>query len=199
MRVDPARDVIRLDGQRVLVNPAQTYLAMNKPVGVLTAMLDRRGRPSVGDLVPRELNVRHVGRLDADTGGLLLLTTDGELAHRLTHPSYLVPKLYLAEVSGRVTPSDLRRLRQGVDLADGPAAADQARLIQSAEGRSLVELSLHEGRNRIVRRMLEAISRPVVQLTRLAVGPVRLGELRPGRWRHLNRQEVESLMRLVDM
>jgi len=199
MRVDPVRDVIRLDGQRLVVNPAQAYLALNKPLGVVSAMLDRRGRPVVGDLVPPELYVRHVGRLDADTGGLLLLTSDGELAHRLTHPSYRVPKLYLAEVAGRMLGSDLRRLQRGVDLDDGPAAADAARSLQYAEGRSLVEVTLHEGRNRIVRRMFEALDHPVVQLTRLAIGPVRLGELRPGRWRHLHRQEVESLMRLVDM
>lgn len=199
MRVDPARDVIRVDGQRVAADTDRAYLALNKPVGVLSAMQDKLGRPTVADLVPPELGVRHVGRLDADTAGLLILTNDGELAHRLTHPSFEVPKLYLAEVAGRVTPVELRQLRRGVPLDDGPAAADDVRLLQYAEGHSLIELTLHEGRNRIVRRMLDAVGRPVLQLTRLSVGPLRLGELRAGRWRHLNRPEVESLMRLVDM
>lgn len=198
-RIDPAHDVIRVDGDRIALRSDEAYLALNKPAGVLTAMSDRQGRRCVGDMVPPSLNVRHVGRLDADTEGLLVLTSDGELAHRLTHPSYEVPKLYLAEVAGRVRPADLRALRRGVDLDDGPAAADEARLIQFAAGHSLVELTVHEGRNRIVRRMLEAVGHPVERLVRLQVGPLRLAELRPGRWRHLQRPEVESLMRLVAM
>jgi 23S rRNA pseudouridine2605 synthase len=198
-RVDPARDEVRLDGARVALSTALAYLALNKPSGMVSAMSDRSGRPCVGDLVPQEIGVKHVGRLDADTEGLLLLTNDGELAHRLTHPSWEVPKAYLAEVSGRVGPPDLRRLRNGLDLDDGPARADAATLVQFAEGHSLVELTIHEGRNRIVRRMFEALGHPVERLVRVRVGPLKLAELRPGRWRHLQRPEVESLMRLVDM
>ncbi len=198
-RVDPSRDEVRLDGNRLAISSDLRYLALNKPVGVVTAMSDRRGRPTVADLLPAETTVRHVGRLDADTEGLLLLTNDGQWAHRLTHPSWQVPKVYLAEVAGRVTPAHLRRLRAGIDLADGPAAADVARLVQFDTGHSLVEVTLHEGRNRIVRRMFDAIGRPVERLVRLQIGPIRLGELRPGRWRHLQRPEVESLSRLVGL
>jgi 23S rRNA pseudouridine2605 synthase len=198
-RVDPERDVVTLDGNRVALSSQLAYLALNKPAGVITAMTDRSGRDCVGDLVPAELRVNHVGRLDADTEGLLLLTNDGDLAHRLTHPSWEVPKRYLAEVTGRLSPTQLRALRQGVDLDDGPAAADRVELVQVQGGHSLVELTLHEGRNRIVRRMLDAVGHPVERLVRVAVGPIRLGELRPGRWRHLSRPETESLMRLVDM
>lgn len=198
-RIDPDRDEVRVDGSRVSVSQRLTYLALNKPIGVVTAMRDADGRQTVGGLMPAELRVNHVGRLDADTEGLLLLMSDGDLAHRLTHPSYRVPKRYLAEVTGRVSPADLRALRRGVELDDGPASADVARVVQQAGGRALVEVTVHEGRNRVVRRMLAAAGHPVQRLVRLAVGPILLGELRSGRWRHLQRQEVESLQRLVDL
>jgi 23S rRNA pseudouridine2605 synthase len=200
-RVDPSRDIVRVDGERVAANPAATYLAVNKPVGMLSAMRTERGQPCVGDVVAGRAGggLHHVGRLDVDTEGLLLVTTDGELSHRLTHPRYEVPKTYLVEVDGTIGRSVGRRLRAGVDLEDGPAAVDAFRLVDSAPDRSLVEVVLHEGRNRIVRRMFDAVDHPVRRLVRTAVGPVQLGELRPGRVRHLQPPEVAALYRVVDL
>jgi 23S rRNA pseudouridine2605 synthase len=198
-RIDPDRDVVAIDGDRVVLGGDRAYLLLHKPLGVLSAMSDPQGRSTVADLVPAELSVHHVGRLDADSEGLLIMTNDGELGHRLTHPSYRVPKRYLADVTGKVTPADLRALRRGVALDDGAASADDAQLVQSVPGHSLVEVTVHEGRNRLVRRMFDAVGHPVERLVRVSIGPLRLGELRAGRWRHLQRAEIESLMRLVDM
>jgi 23S rRNA pseudouridine2605 synthase len=199
-RVDPQVAVVRVDGERIAVAPGAVYLALNKPRGVLSAMSDDRGRLCVGDLIPREgARLFHVGRLDADTEGLLLLTNDGELAHRLAHPSHGVPKLYLAEVPGPVAKDVGRRLRQGVELDDGPASADRFRVLASHGGRAQVELEIHEGRNHLVRRMLEAVGHPVSRLVRLRQGPVALGDLRTGRTRSLSRTEVAALYRAVGL
>jgi 23S rRNA pseudouridine2605 synthase len=200
VRVDPASAVIRVDGLRVPVGARTVYLAFNKPVGVLSSMSDERGRPCVGDYVAqRKERLFHVGRLDADTEGLLLLTNDGELGHRLAHPSYEVPKTYLAEI-GAPVPRDLgRRLRAGVELDDGPAHADSFRVVGSSAGRAMVELVVHEGRNRIVRRLLEAAGHPVQRLVRVRVGPVALGDQRPGTLRALTREEVGALYQLVGL
>jgi 23S rRNA pseudouridine2605 synthase len=158
-------------------------------------MSDPQGRPCLGDHVTdREERLFHVGRLDVDTEGLILLTNDGELANRLTHPSYEVPKFYLAEIAGPV-PRDLgRRLREGIELDDGPAAVDSFKVVDARPGKALIEIVLHDGRNRIVRRVLEAAGHPVLRLVRTKIGPVRLGDLRPGRTRVLGRAEVASLM-----
>jgi 23S rRNA pseudouridine2605 synthase len=194
-RVDPATAVIHVDGERVVVDPRLTYLALNKPRGVVSTMADERGRTSLtdllGDAVPRR--VYHVGRLDTDSEGLLLLTNDGELANRLTHPSYGVAKTYLAQVTGRVTAAVRRRVLAGVELEDGPARADSFRVVDSVGGASLVEVVLHEGRTHIVRRLLAEVGHPVTRLVRTAVGPVALGDIKPGRWRHLSRTEVAAL------
>lgn len=200
VRVDPAAAVIRVDGLRVPVGARTVYLAFNKPVGVLSSMSDERGRACVGDYVAqRKERLFHVGRLDADTEGLLLLTNDGELGHRLAHPSYEVPKTYLAEI-GAPVPRDLgRRLRAGVELDDGPAHADSFRVVGSSAGRAMVELVVHEGRNRIVRRLLEAAGHPVQRLVRVRVGPVALGDQRPGTLRALTREEVGALYQLVGL
>jgi 23S rRNA pseudouridine2605 synthase len=199
-RVDPGTAVVRVDGERLAVAPGAVYLALNKPRGVLSAMSDARGRPCVGDLVsgvgPR---LFHVGRLDADTEGLLLLTNDGELAHRLAHPSYGVAKRYLAEVVGPVAPGVGRRLRAGVELEDGPARVDRFRVVATQGTRAQVELEIHEGRNHIVRRMLAEVGHPVTRLVRLRQGPVALGDLRAGRTRALNRAEVAALYAVVDL
>ena len=194
VRIDPSRQVVHVDGSRVQLDESRLYLAFNKPLGVVSTMSDELGRPCIGDYVgQRKERLFHVGRLDADTEGLLLLTNDGDLAHRLQHPSYGVQKTYLAQIPGPV-PRDLgRRLRAGVELDDGPVAVDSFKVIDSQPGRALVEVVLHEGRKHVVRRALEAVGHPVESLVRTDVGPVRLGDLRPGKMRPLNRQEVAAL------
>ena len=200
MRVDPHKAVIKVDGLRITTSSTLTYLALNKPEGVITTLSDPEGRPCVGDYVfGRRERLFYVGRLDAETEGLLLLTNDGELAHRLTHPSWEVEKTYLAEIEAPV-PRDLgRKLRDGIDLDDGPAYADSFRVVSSSANRAMVELTLHEGRNHIVRRMLEAAGRPVTRLVRTQVGPVRLGPQKIGVVRALTQREVGELYALVGM
>ena len=195
VRVDPSTAVIHVDGMRLQLDTSRVYLALNKPRGVVSTMSDPEGRPCLGDLVGnRAERLFHVGRLDVDTEGLLLLTNDGDLAHRLQHPSYGVAKTYLAEIPGPV-PRDLgRRLRAGVELDDGPVFVDSFRMIDSQPGRALVELVLHEGRNHVVRRLLAKVGHPVLQLVRTQIGPVRLGDLLPGRNRALTREELGELM-----
>jgi 23S rRNA pseudouridine2605 synthase len=199
-RVNPATDVVHVDGVRVNVRDDRLYLALNKPRGVLSTMSDERGRRTVGEYVAeREERLFHVGRLDQDSEGLLLLTNDGELAHRLMHPSYQVLKTYLAEVPGPV-PRDLgRRLRSGVELDDGPVAVDDYTVVDAGHGRALLQLTLHEGRKRVVRRLLAQVGHPVVRLVRTQIGPVRLGHQRPGTVRKLSQGEVGELYRLVGM
>ena len=200
VRVDPEQAVIRVDGLRVAVGGRTVHLAMNKPKGVLSAMSDERGRPCLGDYVADRVDrLFHVGRLDTDTEGLILLTNDGELAHRLAHPSWEVPKTYLAEVQGPVARDVGKRLRAGIDLDDGPAKVDSFRLVGSANGRVMVELVLHEGRHRVVRRRLESVGYPVQRLVRVKVGPVQLGDLRPGRMRQLSHSELGELYRAVEL
>jgi 23S rRNA pseudouridine2605 synthase len=198
-RVDPDRAVIRVDTLRINTVAGLVYLALNKPRGMVTTMTDPEGRPTVGELVAdRSERLFHIGRLDADTEGLLLLTNDGELAHRLSHPSFEVPKTYLAEVIGPVARDVGRRLRAGVDLDDGPVRVDAFRLIDSNSNRVLLELVLHEGRKHVVRRALAEVGHPVQRLVRTAIGPVRLGDQRAGKLRALTRQELAELFALVD-
>jgi 23S rRNA pseudouridine2605 synthase len=194
VRIDPVRNKVHVDGERVQLDTSRVYLAFHKPAGVVSTMSDDRGRPSVGDYVAgRSERLFHVGRLDADTEGLLLLTNDGELAHRLAHPAYEVAKAYLAQVPGPV-PRDLgRRLRAGIELDDGPAAVDSFKVVDSAPGRALVEVVLHEGRKHIVRRLLAAAGHPVQALVRTRVGPIELGALSPGKTRQLTREELSRL------
>lgn len=200
-RVDPARDVIRVDGARIPPEHRNTYLVLNKPRGVLSAMADDRGRRTLADLVPNRRHERlfHVGRLDADTEGLILLTNDGEFAQRMAHPSYVVTKTYVAEVLGVVENKTLRRLTKGLLLEDGPVKPDAVKLVQRGNDRSIVTVVLHEGRNRIVRRMFDAVGHPVRKLTRTAIGPVRVGQLKAGDLRDLTREELGSLMDLVGL
>lgn len=195
MRIDPAADVVEIDGVPVGVLPDLTYIALNKPVGVLSAAKDARGRPTVLDLVPSEPRVFPVGRLDRDTSGLLLLTNDGDFANRVAHPRYEVPKTYVAEVRGHLPPRAVASLRRGVELEDGVARASDVRVRAKGSGRALVELTVHEGRNRLVRRMLAAVGAPVASLTRTAIGPIRLGRLKPGAWRRVRREEIVDLLR----
>jgi 23S rRNA pseudouridine2605 synthase len=199
-RVDPGNDVVRVDGMRITAPTDSVHFALNKPRGMVTTMTDPEGRPTVGDLVEgRKERLFHVGRLDAETEGLLLLTNDGELAHRLTHPSYVVPKTYLAEVAGPMARDVGRRLRAGVDLDDGLVRVDGFRLVDSSAGRVLVEIVLHEGRKHVVRRLLAEVGHPVERLVRTQVGPVRLGDQRPGKLRPLSTQEVGALYAAVGL
>jgi 23S rRNA pseudouridine2605 synthase len=200
MRVDPARDKIAVDGVRIEIREDRVTYALNKPPGVITAMSDDRARPTVGDMVgDLAKGLVHVGRLDQDTEGLLLLTNDGELAHRLAHPSYEVRKTYLAQVSGSV-PRDLaRRLRAGVELDDGPVTVDSFRVVDTHAGQSVVEVVLHEGRKHIVRRLLAHVGLPVSRLTRTAVGPIQLQRMRSGSIRRLSKEELGTLQELVGL
>ena len=193
-RVDPATDDVAVDGVPVPLGANLVYLALNKPRGVLSTMTDERGRPCIGDYVAdRTDRVFHVGRLDADSEGLMLLTNDGDLAHRLAHPSFGVPKTYLVQIDGRPPRRLPRQLRSGVELDDGPARADAARIVAATDAATQLEIVIHDGRNRIVRRMFDALDHPVRRLVRTAIGPLTLGELRPGRLRHLQTPEVRSL------
>lgn len=191
-RVDPESSVVEVDGVPIGIRPGSVYYLLNKPAGVVTTADDPQGRPVVVDLVPAEPRVFPVGRLDLDTEGLLLLTNDGDLAHRLTHPSYGVEKEYLAEVAGGPPERGaLRRLREGVELDDGLTAPATVGTV----GPTLLRIVIHEGRNRQVRRMCEAVGHPVVRLVRTRIGPVTDKKLKPGEWRELERDEVRALER----
>ena len=200
MRVDPERDKISVDGSRIELRDDRVTYALNKPPGVITAMSDDRNRPTVGDMIgDLAPGLVHVGRLDQDTEGLLLVTNDGELAHRLAHPSYEVRKTYLAQVSGSVPRDMARRLRAGVELEDGPVTVDSFRVVDTHAGQSVVEVVLHEGRKHIVRRLLAHVGLPVSRLTRTAVGPVKLERMRSGSIRRLTRAEVGALEEAVGL
>jgi 23S rRNA pseudouridine2605 synthase len=199
-RVDPDTAVVHVDGVRVVLKEDVVTIAFNKPRGVLSTMHDDSHRPCVGDyLHNRKERLFHVGRLDADTEGLLLLTNDGDLSHRLMHPSYEISKTYLAEVPGPIAKDLGKRLRAGIELEDGPIRVDSFKLISAMPGKALVEVVLHEGRKHIVRRLLDHVGHPVLGLVRTAVGEVRLGNQRPGSMRVLNRQEVGSLYKAVGL
>lgn len=194
------KDRVELDGVPVLAPGERHYYAVNKPAGVVTTSKDPQGRTTVIDLLGVPERVFTVGRLDVDTEGLIIVTDDGELAQRLTHPSFALSKVYVAEVVGIVRQATLRKLvRTGVDI-DGrrPAVADSAQILDVAAGKSprtVVEIALHEGRNRVVRRMLERAGHPVLRLARTGVGPLRLGRLAPGTYRKLSPSEVTALYR----
>ncbi len=194
IRVDPHTDLVRVDGRRIPPPSDHAYLVLNKPRGVVSSRADEQGRRDLTEFVAgRDERLFHVGRLDTDTSGLLLLTNDGDLAHRLAHPSYEFTKTYVALVDGAVGDAVGRRLRDGIELEDGPAAVDRFVVKDRSRGRSLVELDLHMGRNRIVRRMLAAVGHPVVELTRTTFGPIHLGGLGVGRSRELTREELGDL------
>jgi len=197
-RVDPARDHVSVDGTPVQLDPAKRYVMLNKPTGVVSTMKDENGRPDLRRFTEAfEERLFNVGRLDADTSGLLLLTNDGELAHVLAHPSFGVTKTYIATVEGAVAGPTLKRLRDGIELDDGPIAADRVRTVgEPSRGRSLVEITLHSGRNRIVRRMLDAVGHPVLELVRRQFGPLHLGTLPVGRSRDLGKVELGQLLAL---
>jgi 23S rRNA pseudouridine2605 synthase len=198
LRVDPEHDVVRVDGSRIPPPRHHLYLVFNKPRGVVSTMDDPEGRPTLSEyLVGRKERLFHVGRLDTDTEGLLIVTNDGDFAHKLAHPSFEVPKTYLAEVSGVVNPATIKRLKGGITLEDGPITPTSVRLVSTASDRSMVKMTLHEGRNRIVRRTMEAVGHPVRRLSRIGIGPVRLGNLQVGALRDLSREELGGLLDLT--
>ena len=192
-RVDPEHDAVELDGVPVVVRDDLVYYLLNKPTGYVSTASDPEGRPTVVELVPDSPRVFPVGRLDYDTEGLLLLTNDGDLTHRLTHPRFGVVKTYLAEVEGDPSPATVRALREGVELDDGRTAPARVNVVQRRDATAAVELGIHEGRNRQVRRMCEAVGHPVVRLVRTRIGPLRDGSLKPGKWRALTPVEVRRL------
>lgn len=198
-RVDPATDVIRVDGKRIPVANDHAYVMLNKPRGIVTSMADERGRPDLSSIVAqREARLFHVGRLDTDTSGLLVLTNDGDLAHKLAHPSFEITKTYVALVDGDVPDTLAAQLRAGIELDDGPAQVDRFLVKDRSRGRSIVELDIHMGRNRIVRRLLDAAGHPVKELTRTAFGPLHVGGLASGAMRDLARDELGALFDSVD-
>lgn len=194
-KVDPAADRVEVDGRPVTLGAAAAYYALNKPAGYVTTMSDPQGRPTVASLIPADApaGLFPVGRLDRDTTGLLLLTSDGELAHRLLHPRHHVWKVYRAVVDGEPSAGDLRALSEGIALDDGPTAPARVSLAWSEGRRAEVEIALREGRKRQVKRMLSAVGHPVTALRRVAFGPVELGELAEGATRPLSAEEVAAL------
>lgn len=203
VKVNPAVDIIRVDGVRVNVNEDQEYFILNKPRGMQSTMSDDLGRPCVGDVVSEKVasgqRLFHVGRLDADTEGLLILTNDGELANRLMHPKYEVKKTYLATVLGEADNKLVRQLKEGIELEDGLAKADFVQVVDKNQGFSLIRVELHEGRKHIVRRLLKEAGYPVQRLVRTKLHTVQLGDMKPGGLRALNSNELTSLYKAVGM
>jgi 23S rRNA pseudouridine2605 synthase len=199
-KVDPRTARVRVEGRRLPPISDHVYLVLNKPRGVVSTMSDPQGRPTLSDYVAdRPERLFHVGRLDTDTEGLILLTNDGEFAHRMAHPSYEVDKTYVAEVDGEVSRATLQTLLAGVTLEDGPVSVSQVRIVsgahgKNAPGKTIVELVIHEGRNRIVRRLFDQVGHPVRRLTRTAIGPVQLGRLGSGQLRELTLPELGELL-----
>jgi 23S rRNA pseudouridine2605 synthase len=198
-RVDASKDLVELDGSRVPLDHRLVYYLVNKPTGVVTTARDTHGRPTVLDLVDASVRVWPVGRLDVDTEGAMIVTNDGDLTHGLTHPRFEVPKTYVAEVRGAMGAGAIRSLAGGVRLDDGMAAPADATVLERARGSTLVEITIHEGRKRQVRRMLDAVEHPVIRLSRVAIGPIRLGRLKAGTARRLRPDEVMALYRLCGM
>ena len=194
-KIDPTTAVIRVSGQRLPPVSPNAYLVLNKPTGVVSTMSDPQGRRTLSDLVAdRPERLFHVGRLDTDTSGLLILTNDGDFAQRLAHPSYEVDKTYVAEVEGEIYRRTLKQLTEGVTLDDGPVTVSNARIIEAGKDKSIVEIVIHEGRNRIVRRLMDHLGYPVRRLTRTQIGPVVLRGLLSGEMRDLTLDELGELL-----
>jgi pseudouridine synthase len=200
-KVDPIKDTVSLDGRVLKLTPeAKEYLLLHKPKGYVTTVNDPWGRPTIMDLLgPIEPRLYPAGRLDFDSEGLVLLTNDGDLVHRLTHPSFGVEKVYLVEVVGRPTLDALQGLARGVVLDDGPTAPAKVRMVQELPGSTCLEFTLREGRKRQIRRMCDKVGHSVLKLCRMRLGPVQLGSLPPGKWRKLKAREVQALKRAVDL
>ncbi|AZR03468.1 rRNA pseudouridine synthase [Trueperella pyogenes] len=200
IRVNPDTAVIHVDGARVQLDETKVTLACYKERGVVSTMNDDQGRPTLADYIEdRTERLYHVGRLDVETEGIILLTNDGELAHRLTHPSYEVPKTYIARVDGTVPRGLTKVLEKGITLEDGPVKVDRFVLREAAKKNSIVEVTLHSGRNRIVRRIMEEVGFPVMDLVRTQFGNITIGRLKPGQVRTVAGSELGALMSMVDL
>lgn len=194
-RINPETDKVSVRGTPIQLDASRVYLALNKPVGVISSMSDEFGRPDLSQYALRDDRVYNVGRLDADTSGLLILTNDGELANMLAHPKFGVSKTYVAKVEGLVTSQGINQLLKGVQLEDGLMSADKANLVDSNPYESLVEITIHSGKNRVVRRMFDSIGHPVKDLVRRQFGPIQLGPLKPGQTRLLSKVEIGALLK----
>lgn len=200
VRVDPAVNHITVDGMPVQTDQSKVTIVLNKPRKVVSAMTDPEGRRTLADLVAaRTERLFHVGRLDYESEGIIILTNDGELANRMAHPKYELPKTYMVTVKGRVPNGIGSKLLKGIQLEDGVASLDKFRLIDSTPLESMIEVELHSGRNRIVRRMFEEVGYPVTRLVRTKIGPIKIGDLKQGRYRILGRVELGTLMQTVGM
>jgi 23S rRNA pseudouridine2605 synthase len=194
-RIDPQKDQVEVDGSPVPLAADLVHYLLNKPVGVVATASDPEGRPTVVDLVDSDQRIWPVGRLDIESEGAIIVTNDGDLAQKLTHPRYEMPKTYLVEATGSLRPEEVRLLRSGVELDDGTTAPARAHVVDKSGGMTMLEITITEGRNRQVRRMCEAIGHPAKRLVRTAIGPLQLGRLKPGRWRKLAPLEVQGLHR----
>lgn len=201
IRIDPERDTVHVDGMRLQLNADMRYFVFNKPRNVVSTMEDPEGRKCISDFIRKKGQERlfHVGRLDYQTEGLLILTNDGEAANRLAHPSYEVPKTYLVQVRGPMAAGIGAQMKKGIKLEDGWQSVDSFKLVDSTPGHVLVEVILHSGRNRVVRRLFEEVGHPVTRLVRVQVGPIRLGDQKQGTIRPLGNQEVGHLLAMVGM
>jgi len=199
-RVDPDADIIHVDNVRIAQTSGHVVVALNKPRGIVTTMTDPQGRACVGDIV-KDFDSRlfHIGRLDSDTEGLLLLTNDGELSQLLSHPSFGIAKTYLARVKGRIIRDTMREIEKGVVIEGKPVAIVSAKLVESSNTHSVIEISIHEGRNRILRKMFDEVGHPVVDLVRTQIGPIKLGNLKVGSIRTLSNQELGTLYSIVGL
>lgn len=197
-RINPEVDQVSVAGTPIQLDNSRVYLALNKPRGVVSSMADENGRPDLSQFVEGYDRVFNVGRLDSETTGLIIMTNDGDLAHKLAHPKFGVPKTYVARVQGVVTPNIIHKLLSGFELEDGQIKADKANIIDVAPDESLVEVVLHSGKNRIVRRMFDFVGHPVIGLVRRSFGPIQLGPLKEGRIRELSKIEVGSLLKAAE-
>ena len=196
-RIDPQKDEILVDGQKISKKFEPIYIVLNKPKGIIATAKDEFGRKSVINLIESEHRVYPVGRLDATTSGLILLTNDGELAFKLTHPKFHIPKTYHLTIQGQVSEESLEKLQQGVKLKEGMARADEVNILQFEHNRTLLELKLHQGWNHQVKRMCSALNLNLISLRRVAIGPLELGSLAEGEYRHLTAQELKLIPQLI--
>ena len=200
VKVDPENSEVQVDGEVITRQKSKIYLALNKPRGILSTLSDPENRPHLGDLLQdRHERLFHVGRLDKDSEGLLLLTNDGELAHRATHPSFSLPKNYLLELRGNISKEVADAFRQGVELDDGMAKVDKLTVLPGQPGRTLFDVVIHDGRNQILRRMATATGVTIERLIRIGMGPIKLGELTPGKWREIKGAELISLQKALNI